>query len=103
MAKPSNGQGAELLKRLGNDLTARFGRGFSKRNLEQMRGFYAGWEIAQTTSAQFEARVRLPPELLESEAEIFPAAPGSLSIAQTPSAKFGGHLITAFPPVQRQG
>ena len=31
--------GAELLKRLSADLTGRFGRGFSKSNLFQMRGF----------------------------------------------------------------
>ena len=29
--------GSELLKRLSGDLQARFGRGFSERNLEQMR------------------------------------------------------------------
>lgn len=33
----------ELLKRLSSDLTSRFGRGFSQRNLEQMRLFYLGW------------------------------------------------------------
>lgn len=32
------GQG--LLRRLSGDLSARFGRGFSERNLEQMRSFY---------------------------------------------------------------
>lgn len=46
------GYGEVLLKRLAVDLTARFGRGFSKRNLEQMRLFYIGWPIAQTASAQ---------------------------------------------------
>jgi predicted nuclease of restriction endonuclease-like (RecB) superfamily len=34
------------------DLTAQFGRGFSIRNLEQMRLFYLTWAIAQTVSAQ---------------------------------------------------
>lgn len=89
--------GAELLKRLSIDLTERFGRGFSKRNLEQMRGFYSGWEIAQTPSAQFEARVRLPAELLESMGEVFQTPAGTLSIAQTVSAKFSERLFTAFP------
>src|SRR6266481_9337067 len=37
--------GAELLKRLAADLSARYGRGFSKRNLEQMRLFYMSWPI----------------------------------------------------------
>jgi hypothetical protein len=33
-------------------ITKRFGRGFSKRNIEQMRLFYLCWPIAQTVSAQ---------------------------------------------------
>ena len=41
--------GEEVLKRLSHDLTARHGRGFSKRNVEQMRAFYLGWEIAADT------------------------------------------------------
>ena len=47
--------GDELLRRLGHDLTARFGRGFSKRNLYQMRQFRLAWppeKIVQTLSAQ---------------------------------------------------
>ncbi len=46
------GYGKELLKRLSSDLTERFGRGFSRRNLEQMRLFYLGWRIPQTVSAE---------------------------------------------------
>lgn len=44
--------GVALLKRLSSDLTAEFGRGFSERNLEQMRLFYTGWPISQTPSAK---------------------------------------------------
>jgi predicted nuclease of restriction endonuclease-like (RecB) superfamily len=44
--------GTQLLKRLSADLTLRFGRGFSERNLEQMRLFYQGWQISQTVSAK---------------------------------------------------
>ncbi len=44
--------GAELLKRLAVDLSARYGRGFSERNLEQMRLFYMSWPISQTLSAK---------------------------------------------------
>lgn len=44
--------GATLLRRLSDDLTARFGRGFSERNIEQMRLFYLGWPISQTPSAK---------------------------------------------------
>jgi hypothetical protein len=45
--------GAELLKRLALDLTARFGRGFSRVNLQQMRLFFLGWEICQTPSGKW--------------------------------------------------
>ncbi|MBD2580153.1 DUF1016 domain-containing protein [Oscillatoria sp. FACHB-1406] len=44
--------GKKLIERLANDLTARFGRGFSQRNLEQMRRFYQLWSIPQTLSAE---------------------------------------------------
>jgi predicted nuclease of restriction endonuclease-like (RecB) superfamily len=44
--------GEALLKRLASDLTARLGRGFSERNLEQMRLFFLTWPISQTTSAE---------------------------------------------------
>ncbi len=44
--------GTRLLKRLGTDLTNRFGRGFSWRNLYQMRGFYLAYRgILQAPSA----------------------------------------------------
>ncbi len=44
--------GEHLIEQLSRDLTRQFGRGFSKRNLEQMRSFYLAWPIAQTLSAQ---------------------------------------------------
>ena len=43
--------GQTLLKRLAQDLTAQLGRGFSERNLEQMRLFYLGWPNPQTMSS----------------------------------------------------
>lgn len=50
--------GEELLVRLSADLATKHGRGFSARNLRQMRAFYLGWEIWQTPSATFEARAK---------------------------------------------
>jgi hypothetical protein len=45
--------GQELMVRLGDDLTKRFGRGFGWRNLFQMRAFYLAWpNILQTASAK---------------------------------------------------
>lgn len=49
------GYGEALVARLSGDLTARFGRGFSARNLEQMRRFYLLWPIPQTLSAKLPA------------------------------------------------
>jgi len=59
--------GEQVIDRLAEDLTARFGRGFGRRNLFQIRAFYLAWnperirqtlsgksEIVQTPSAQFE-------------------------------------------------
>ena len=51
--------GDRLLSTLSADLTRRFGRGFSKRNLEQMRLFYLYWPIAQTASAQSDSAAQL--------------------------------------------
>lgn len=50
--------GEGLLKRLGSDLSLRYGRGFSRRNLEQMRVFYLDWELAQVPSGALQIRAR---------------------------------------------
>ena len=52
--------GARLIERLSQDLTARFGRGFGQRNLEQMRLFYRTWQIPQTLSAESEIGGQFP-------------------------------------------
>jgi len=41
--KAKAGYGEELIKRLSVDLTARFGRGFARRNLFQIRSFYLAY------------------------------------------------------------
>ena len=46
------GYGEQLIERLSLDLTQQFGRGFSARNLDQMRQFYSMWPIPQTVSAE---------------------------------------------------
>jgi predicted nuclease of restriction endonuclease-like (RecB) superfamily len=75
--------GDTLMQRLAADLTNRFGRGFSKRNLEQMRRFYTAWQIAQTVSAQFASGV------VETEVQkpLGRSAAGEPPILQTQSAK----------------
>ena len=47
--------GEQLLARLGDDLVSRFGRGYSRRNLQSMRQFYLSFpanQIRQTLSAE---------------------------------------------------
>ncbi|MCL4190100.1 MAG: hypothetical protein KJZ87_00030 [Thermoguttaceae bacterium] len=84
---------SELLKRLAKDRTARFGRGFSERNVRQMRAFHQGWEIGQTPSAKFEARGRKPkPEdLVSAEDEI------RYSMGHMPAKVFASGYLTDLP------
>ena len=44
--------GKETIERLAADLSARYGRGFSVRNVWLMRAFYFAWPIVQTPSAE---------------------------------------------------
>lgn len=50
--------GKQVLKELSIRLTAEFGKGFSKRNLEQMRQFFLTYPIAQKPSAQLQPIVK---------------------------------------------
>ncbi|NLD91028.1 MAG: DUF1016 domain-containing protein [Fibrobacter sp.] len=45
--------GRQIIKELSARLSADFGKGFSQRNLEQMRQFYQIYSKAQTVSAEF--------------------------------------------------
>jgi predicted nuclease of restriction endonuclease-like (RecB) superfamily len=44
--------GEELIKKLSKDMTKNFGRGFSERNLWNMKAFYLNFPIPQTVSAE---------------------------------------------------
>ena len=46
------GYGERLVEQLAQDLTSRFGRGFSRANVFQMRQFYLAHQIVQTVSGQ---------------------------------------------------
>jgi len=92
--------GERLLARLADDLTAKHGRGFSERNLGQMRALYLGWEISQTPSAKFEVRAKCP--TLSGESEFGkrqrPSAKSrSTNIVQTASEELG--IVQASPAV----
>ena len=111
------GYGEELLDRLADDLTARFGRGFSRRNLQSMRQFYQSlpatqiWQTVSAKSSAVEERVALPSESAEAKIVQTPSAKSkvvgirstSSSIFQTPSGKSGlplfrlDELAAVFP------
>ena len=44
--------GESTIKQLSDDLTRQFGKGFSYRNLQQIKKFYSCFEKVQTVSAQ---------------------------------------------------
>jgi predicted nuclease of restriction endonuclease-like (RecB) superfamily len=70
------GYGKHLLAHLSEDLTSRFGRGFSIRNLQSFRALYLGWPIQQTSSAK----------LATSEIRQMPSA-------ELKSRNFGGQIV----------
>lgn len=82
------GYGDELLERLSRDLGERFGRGFSRRNIEQMRAFFLTWPIPQTVSA----------ELAKSALQA--ASKGSGKKPQTVSAEFKGRKKHTIPEAE---
>ncbi len=63
--KKRAGYGEELLKKLSKDLTNHYGKGFSERNLEQMRKFYLLWPISQTVSAKLGKYATVLPKSLK--------------------------------------
>ena len=96
--------GEVLVKRLGEDLTRQFGRGFGWRNLSQMRGFYLAWpadRILQTPSAKSSAdQIH---QTMSGEFTKIPqtlsANSSSLPIVQAPSGQLPNlaALATCFP------
>lgn len=111
--------GEELLERFSADLTARYGRGFSARNVWQMKSYYLAWQIPQTASAELHsgsAREPRPANLqtasgisatvsrnfkAESSTQAVKAIGQTLSdfsltpITRTPSAKFEPAALAA--------
>ena len=52
--------GEQLIERLSGDLRLKFGRGFSRQNLQQMRQFYQTWPICQTLFGKLAKDAKLP-------------------------------------------
>ncbi len=75
--------GARLMERLAADLTKRFGRGFSRQNLQQMRQFYQTYPpdaIRQTASG--ELNIPATPQVGTASAD------GPLAIIQQLARRF---------------
>ena len=81
--------GTALIEKLAEDLTGRFGRGFSLQNIYNMRLFYLSYQpdrILQTPSGKLPRRPQLP--ILQTPSGDF----------ETPSVEVGlDDLLTAFP------
>ncbi|AWS99001.1 PDDEXK nuclease domain-containing protein [Pseudomonas juntendi] len=65
------GYGEQLIERLSADLTAQFGRGFSRPNLQQMRSFFLTWPIRQTVSSESSPAAVARPWRLDELAQAF--------------------------------
>jgi len=80
--KARAGYGEELIKRLSNDMTKNFGRGFSEMNLRNMRRFYLEFpvQIQQTLSVKSSGKNK------------FQAVSEKSSIRQTLSVEFDPQL-----------
>lgn len=77
--------GEELIEQLAQRLTARFGRGFGRANLRQMRAFYLTYgEIRQTASGEFE---HAKPSEIRQTASGESGRDGGAPILQTASEK----------------
>jgi len=87
--------GEKLVDQLAVDLTARFGRGFSRSYLEYMRRFFLAWRIPQTVSGEF-----VKPALT-STCEIPQTVSGelstSLSIGLSAQSARGTNQLPRFP------
>lgn len=81
--------GTALIERVSEELTLKFGRGFSRQNLQLMRSFYLAYssiEICQTASGK---------SSLDEQDRICQTASGKFTIAAT-QAHIDG-LLSAFP------
>ncbi|MDY6831928.1 MAG: PDDEXK nuclease domain-containing protein [Thermodesulfobacteriota bacterium] len=95
--KERAGYGEDLLMRLSKDLTARFGRGFAKSNLYQMRAFYLSYTtILQTASGI--SNLALPDSADSRGLEIFQTLSGISAETKTKSFEPGlKGLAECFP------
>jgi predicted nuclease of restriction endonuclease-like (RecB) superfamily len=80
--------GKEILRELAARLTAEFGKGFSRSNLEYMRRFYLVYPDRSS---------RIIPQTLSGKSPVF-AYPSAFQISQTPSGKSSATYESAQSP-----
>jgi predicted nuclease of restriction endonuclease-like (RecB) superfamily len=85
--------GEELLKKLSADMTVRFGKGFSRSNLQNMRLFYLAYPKCQTLSGKSYGVQKFQTtsgksETLSRKSSIQQTVSGKFQISQTPSDEF---------------
>ncbi|MCH7771011.1 MAG: DUF1016 family protein [Bacteroidetes bacterium] len=92
--------GDKLLKNLSADLSGKYGRGFSERNLEQMRLFYLTYPISQTLSAKSETKLEKKTHISQTLSSIsgVPTRNSSAQISETLSRNSDlNFLMNSFP------
>jgi hypothetical protein len=86
--------GEEVVDQLASDLTARFGRGFTRSNVFNMRAFYlANPRIVQTPSGQ----LQLPGKVQTASGKSSPPTRKSQALSLKPPAESIATLARAFP------
>lgn len=95
------GYGKDLLNQMASDLSSRFGRGFSRQNLQNMRQFYLASppeQIRQTLSGKLALQEKCQTPSGESASEICTTSPSIFQTASGISAPFAlTDLARAFP------
>ena len=84
--------GQQIVDQLAADLTRKHGRGFSRSNVFQMRGFFLAWEIVQTPSGKLEARAKF-----DDDSIVQTASGQSVALIESPNRTVPTSLLPNEP------
>ncbi|MCK4665481.1 DUF1016 family protein [Candidatus Dependentiae bacterium] len=93
--------GEDLIKRLSNSLTEKFGRGFSRQNLQRFRQFYIKWsaeKICSTPSGKLQKGkyATVSRKSIPQKCSTLSSKSGKPEKQQTPSAKLSIQELSLF-------
>jgi len=92
--------GKILIEKLAADLSSHYGKGFSVRNVWQMRSLYLAWPILQTPSAESSLTSQKIPHTLSGKSDIPPSMKSTAhDIPQTASAESSLASIAGYFPL----